>query len=52
MKRYYITISDNYGTWPETLLCTKEELEIIRKYNPQLTIKVEYEVVGKFSYEK
>ena len=52
MKRYYITVTDNYGTWPEILLVTKEELEIIRKYNPQLTIKVEYEVVGKFSYEK
>ena len=52
MKRYYVTVTDNYGNWPETLLVTEKELEIIRKYNPQLTIKVEYEVVGKFSNEK
>ena len=52
MKRYYITVTDNYGTRPKTLLVTKKELETIRKYNPQLTIKVDYEVVGKFSYEK
>ncbi len=52
MKRYYITVTDNYGSMPETLLVTKKELETIKKYNPQLTIKVDYEVVGKFSYEK
>ena len=52
MKRYYITVSDNYGSMPETFLVTEKELEIIKKYNPQLTITVDYEVVGKFSYEK
>jgi len=52
MKRYYITVTDNYGTRPATLLVTKKELEAIKKYNPQLTIKVDCELVGKFSYEK
>ena len=52
MKRYYITVSDNLGSMSKTLLVNKKELETIKKYNPQLTITVDYEVVGKFSYEK
>lgn len=52
MKRYYITVSDNLGSMSKTLLVSKKELEAIRKHNQELTIKVDYEVVGKFSYEK
>ena len=52
MKRYYITVTDKYLELTKELLVTKKELEAIKKYNPQLTIKVDYEVVGKFSYEK
>ena len=52
MKRYYITVSDNLGVMPKTLLVSKKELEAIKKYNQQLTIKVDYELIGKFSYEK
>lgn len=52
MKRFYITVTDNFGSRPEKLLVTKKELENIKKFNPQLTIKVDYEMIGKFSYEK
>ena len=52
MKRYYITVTDKYLELTKELLVTKKELEAIRKYNPQLTITVDYEVVGKFSNEK
>ena len=52
MKRYYITVEDSFGSRPETLLVSKKELETIKKYNQQLTIKVDYELIGKFSYEK
>lgn len=52
MKRYYITVTDKFLELSKELLVTKKELEGIRKYNPQLIITVDYEVVGKFSYEK
>ena len=52
MKRYYITVSDNLGSTPKELLVSKKELEKIKKYNQNLIIKVDYEIVGKFSYEK
>ena len=52
MKRYYITVTDKYLELSKELLVTKKELEAIKKYNPQLTITVNYEVVGKFSNEK
>ena len=52
MKRFYITLEDKFGSMPKTLLVSKEELEIIKKYNPNLIIKVDFELIGKFSYEK
>ena len=52
MKRYYITVSDKFGSMPKTLLVSKKELEIIKNYNQNLTIKVDFELIGKFSYEK
>lgn len=50
MKRYYITLTDTYGN-SRQMLVTKKELSAIKKYNPQLTIKVNYDLVGGFSYE-
>ena len=52
MKRFYITVTDNCGSIPENLLVTKKELEKIKKFNPHLNIQVNYELIGKFSYEK
>lgn len=51
MKRYYITVKDNFGN-SRQMLVTKKELSAIEKHNPQLTVKIDYELVGKFSYEK
>ena len=52
MKRYFITVADNFGSRPEKMLVTEKEFENIKKYNPHLTIKVDYELIGNFSYEK
>ena len=52
MKRFYITVEDNLGSMPKTLLISDKELEIIKKYNQNLKIKVDFELIGKFSYEK
>lgn len=52
MKRYFITVADNFGSRPEKMLVTEKELEKIKKLNPNLTIKVDYDLIGKFSYEK
>lgn len=49
--RYYIKIEDQYGNTANRLV-TKKELNTITKYNPQLKITVEYNLTGKFSYEK
>ena len=50
MKRFYITVTDNCGSIPENLLVNKKELENIKKFNPHLNIKVNYELIGK-NYE-
>ena len=50
MKRYYITVTDKYLELSKELLVTKKELGAIKKYNPNLTVKVNYEIVGRFSY--
>lgn len=52
MRRYFITVTDDFGSKPEKLLVTEKELGSIKKSNPNLTIKVDYELIGKFSYEK
>ena len=49
--RHFVKIEDQYGNTAHKLV-TKKELNDIIKYNPQLKITIEYNLVGKFSYEK